>query len=136
VINKKIILLFITFFALFLSYPCNVLADTPDINEGNWTITVTMSVQGTEMPPQTYTNCLKKEDSVPFDTDPQSPDCNPENVKTSGDTVSWTIDCKGMTGKGSITYYGDSFRGDIIISNGQSKMIQHLEGRRTGPCTE
>lgn len=135
-INKKTILLFITFLTLFLSHTCNVLADSPDINEGNWTITVTMSAQGIQMPPTTYTNCLKKEDSVPFDKNPQSQSCKPENIKTSDNTVSWTMNCEGMTGKGSITYQGDSLKGDIIINTGQGEILQHLEGKRTGPCTE
>ena len=139
VINKKIILLFIIFFFLTLSHSFSALADSPDLNEGNWAIEVTMSVAGMQMPPMTYNSCLKKEDCVPFDTDSQSQqseECNPENVKVSGDTVSWTMDCEGMTGKGSITYFGDSLKGDIIISTGQGEMVQHLEGKRTGPCTQ
>lgn len=135
-INKKTISLFITFFALFLLYSGASFADTPDIEEGDWKITVTMNVQGMQMPPTTYSSCLKKEDCVPFDTDPQSQDCKPENVKVSGNTVSWTMDCEGMTGKGSITYHGDSLKGDIIINTGQGEMIQQLEGKKTGPCKE
>ena len=135
-INKKTILLFITFFAIIVSYSCTTFADTLDINEGNWKITVTMSAPGMQMPPTTYNSCLKKEDCVPFDTDPQSQDCKPENIKVSGNTVSWTMDCEGMTGKGSITYRGDSLKGKIIINTGQSEIVQHLEGERTGPCTE
>ena len=138
-INKKTFFLFITFFTLALSCSHSAFADSLDINEGNWAITVTMSVAGMQMPPMTYNNCLKKEDCVPFDTDPQSQqsqECNPKNIKVSGDTVSWTMECEGMTGKGSITYFGDSLKGDIIINTGQGEMIQHLEGKRTGPCKE
>ena len=137
--NKKIGLLFILFFFFALSFSWKAFADSPNLDEGNWTIEVTMSVPGMQMPPMTYNNCLKKEDCVPFDTDPQSQqsqECNPKNIKVSGDTVSWTMECEGMTGKGSITYFGDSLKGDIIINTGQGEMIQHLEGKRTGPCTK
>ena len=139
VLNKKIVLLIIVFFAIALSCGCSAFADTPDINGGNWEITVTISMPGMELPPTTYNNCLKKEDFVPFDSDPQSQqsqECKPKNIKTSGNTVSWTMDCEGMSGKGSITYYGDSLKGDIIITTAQGEMVQHLEGKRTGPCTE
>lgn len=138
-LNKKTILLIIIFFAITLSYSCSAFADTPDLDEGNWEITVTINMPGMQMPPTIYNNCLKKEDFVPFDSDPQSQqsqECKPQNIKVSGDTVSWTMNCEGMSGEGSITYHGDSLQGDIIINTGQGEMVQHLEGKRTGSCTE
>ena len=138
-INKKSILLFTLFFFLTLSFSCSAFADSPDLNEGNWAIEVTMIIAGMQMPPMTYNSCLKKEDCVPYDTNPQSQQsqkCSPKNLKVSGDTVSWTMDCEGMTGKGSITYFGDSLKGKIIINTDGGEMVQHLKGTRTGPCTK
>ncbi len=137
---KKTVQLLIIFSIIALSFNGLSFAGTPDINEGNWDITITMDMQGQQIPSETHNKCIKKEDIMPFDYSSQSneadSECKPKNVKISGNKVTWTMDCNGMTGNGEINYNGDTFQGEIIINSAQGKMTQHLEGERTGPCDE
>jgi hypothetical protein len=140
VLNKKLVLLLIVFFTIALSYNCPVFAGSPDIDEGSWDIAISMSMQGTQMPPRTHIKCIKKKDLMPFDSNSESgktdQECKPKNVETIGNKVTWTMDCEGMTGNGEINYYGDTFKGKIIINTADGEMVQHLQGKRTGPCKE
>ncbi len=137
---KKTVLLLIIIFIIAFSLNSSSFAGAPDINEGNWDITISMSMQGKQIPSETHSKCIKKEDIMPFDSNSQSneadSDCKPKNVEISGNKVTWIMDCNGMTGNGEINYNGDTFKGDIIINSAQGKMTQHLEGKRTGPCEE
>jgi len=120
----------------------------PDMNEGKWQITTKTEIKGMpmQMPPQTYTQCIKKEDIVP-ETQTQNnmnDECKILNHEVNGDTVTWEIECKSnnggvSTGKGTVTYNGDTMEGrvDINVSGGNMgdvKMIQHMNGKRIGDC--
>ncbi len=137
---KNTVRLFIISSIIALSFHSLSFAGTIDINEGNWDITITMNMQDQQIPSETHKKCIKKEDIMPFDSNSQSKEadseCKPKNVKISGNKVTWTMDCNGMTGNGEINYNGDTFQGDIIINSAQGKVTQHLEGKRTGPCEE
>ncbi|GAB6182438.1 DUF3617 domain-containing protein [Thermodesulfovibrio hydrogeniphilus] len=114
----------------------------PNINEGKWEITVTTAMSGMPMkiPPQTYTTCMNKKDYIPKqDSSYDQEKCKIINQEISGDTVSWTLECKGQEGtiitKGRLTYKGDSFEGEVStkIPN-QGEMLQKMSGKRIGPC--
>lgn len=56
--------------------------------------------------------------------------CEQKDVKTSGNTVTWKIECTGerkMTGSGSMTFQGeDSYKGESTF---------HMQDARRGPIT-
>ena len=64
--------------------------------------------------------------------------CEVSDMKTDGNTVSWTYVCKTeggeMTGKGKITYHGDRFDGQVTMDYMGMTMVTKMSGRRTGPC--
>lgn len=121
-----------------------VQAGGPNIREGKWEITTELEIPGmsSDMPQQSFTHieCLNKDDYVPqgSQTKGAGGNCVIKDVRTSGDTVSWTMHCNTgqgeMKGKGSITYNGDTFEGTMNSVMPGMEMIQHLQGRRIGDC--
>ena len=113
----------------------------PDMREGQWEITTKMEMVGMpmDMPPVTNTQCLTKKDLVPENSQPGQ-DCTFPETKTTGNTVTWKIECKGqggeMKGSGELTYSGDSFKGTMELQMPQSnmEMTGRMEGRRIGDC--
>jgi hypothetical protein len=110
-----------------------------DLNEGMWEITTKVKMQGMEIPPQTFSQCITKKDMVPQNNNPSQPgNCTVSDVQTSGNTVSWTVVCKTeggeMKGKGKITYQGDSFMGESTSEMMGMVIVTEMSGKRTGPC--
>ena len=143
---KKCILFFITALAFiyFMTVPAPADASEPNIQEGMWELTTKIEMDGmpSDMPRQEFvhTQCLTRDDYVPQgpQTSGSSGDCEIRDVRTSGDTVTWTMRCDTgqgeMTGKGRITYSGAAFEGRIDVVMSGMKMKQHLKGRRIGDC--
>ena len=113
----------------------------PDINEGEWEITVSFDVPGLpmKMPPNTYTQCIRKDQPVPKSEKPNQT-CEIKDIQTKGDAVTWTVTCTNsggkMTGKGVITYKDDRMEGTMTMTlEGQgANMISHYQGVRIGDC--
>jgi hypothetical protein len=110
-----------------------------DLHEGKWEITVEFDMPGMpmKMPPNTYTQCITKESAVPKDEKPNQT-CKTEDVKTKGNTITWTMVCTNpggkMTGKGTITYLKDEMNGSMTMKGQGIKMISHYKGQRIGEC--
>ncbi len=126
---------------LWIGFGVNVAFAGPDMNPGKWELTIDMEMPGMpmKMPSQTVVQCLTDKEMVP-DTQQGGQNCKINHVSTSGNTVTWTIDCDtpdGKTkGKGSITYNGDQMAGTVEIETGQEgmKIINKIKGRRIGDC--
>jgi hypothetical protein len=121
---------------------CSSSPSGPNLNEGRWEITSKVEVTNIPfpVPPVTYSQCLTKADYIPKpqETNTNNP-CNITKSEIVGDTVSWTLTCNSPEGqsitKGSITYKGDSFDGQITMTApGMPNLTQLMQGRRTGPC--
>ena len=115
---------------------------TPSVTmqEGKWEITSTLEMPGMPagvMKPQTFTTCLSQKDYVP--TDKEQKDCTMQDVKVDGNTVTWSVVCKDSSGKGRVTYAGNTFDGVIetIMREGAKEMSAKMtmKGRHIGPCT-
>ena len=84
------------------------------------------------------TECLTKENYVPQGSKVggSGRECEISDVRVSGDTVSWTMQCNTgqgtMNGEGSITYYGDTFEGTMNSVMSGMKLTQHPQGKRVG----
>jgi hypothetical protein len=123
--------------------PASKPAPSPSVNmqEGKWEITTTFEMPGMPadvMKPQTFTTCLSQKDYVPADKDQK--DCTMQDVKIDGNTVTWSMACKDSSGKGRVTYAGNTFDGFIetIMREGAKEMNakMSMKGRHIGPCTK
>ncbi len=133
----KIILLGLAFILALV--PVSWAGSGPDMNEGKWEITVETEIPGMpmKMPPATYTQCMRKDDPVPQDNQPNQK-CNIEDMKTKGNTVSWKIVCTNpggqMTGVGKVTYDKNKMNGTMTMTGQGMQMKTRLTGRRIGDC--
>lgn len=111
----------------------------PDFEEGEWEITVHFDMPGMpmKMPPNTYTQCLKRDNPVPKSEKPNQT-CTNTEIITIGNTVTWTATCTNrggeMTGIGEITYQKESMSGSMTMEIQQSKMVSQFKGLRIGAC--
>lgn len=112
-----------------------------NMKEGLWEITMTMDMPGmpVKMPPQTWTQCLTKKESIPQ----QDKDCKVIKSDLKGDVFTWTVQCKTpdgvMTGNGRMIYRGDSFEGLVSMATSGEKrkalgVTQNLRGKWVGKC--
>jgi hypothetical protein len=114
-------------------------ASDPDFREGEWEITVAVEMPGMamKMPASSYTQCMKKDTPVPQNDQPGQT-CEMKDMKTEGNTVSWTMICTNpggkMTGKGKVTYQKESMSGTMTMEGQGMQMISTFSGRRIGPC--
>lgn len=113
-----------------------------NMNEGQWEITTTVDMPGMPaeaMKPHTVTTCLSKSDYVP-NANPEKSDCKMVNQKIDGNTVSWNVVCKETSGKGTITYAGDSFSGimeSTMKQEGKEITVNmKMDGKHIGACPQ
>lgn len=70
----------------------------------------------------------------------KAPECDIKNVNQSGNTTSYTMECKQpkMTADNKITFSGQDFTMDMKMGMDQGgrmmNMTQHTEGKYLGPC--
>jgi len=115
----------------------------PNIKEGKWEISMKMEMPGMpmEMPPFIHTQCLTSKDFLPENSgQQQSQDCEAVDVKTSGDTVTWSTKCKGengpVSGTGTVTYKGKTFTGTMKVQQGGMEMTTRMNGKYIGKCSK
>lgn len=116
-------------------------SSSPAINmkDGLWEITTTVDMPGMPagmMKPQTFSTCLSRKEAVPKGK--SETDCTMKDVKTEGNTVSWTVVCKEATSKGRITYAGNTYEGlteSTVKQDGKEMTIKTtMKGKYIGPC--
>lgn len=116
----------------------------PNMKPGLWETSVRTEMAGMpmQMPPVTTRQCIREQDLVP-QTNSSGQACAVLDQNISRNTVTWRIECKAdnihSTGKGKITYHGDTFQGQIDMTMqqqgmGPMTMSQKLEGKRLGDC--
>ncbi len=105
-----------------------------------WESTSSMEVSGMAMPPQTVRNCAPEGDwKEPPTSQPPDAKCKVTDVKQSGKTTTWKMACDGeekMTGTGSMTRDGDTYRGTMNITSASGTMQMKLSGRKIGGACE
>jgi len=118
-----------------------------DMNEGDWKVTMTTTMQGMpfQMPPQTYsmTQCVTKEDLAPRNSNKK--DCVIKDQRLVGNTFYWKVVCDNKSskteGEGTITYSGASYTGNInarvtdMRGGTTMTILTKLSGRYVGPCS-
>lgn len=121
-----------------------VQASGPPMQEGRWEISTEVEMPGMpeDMAMQSFkhTECLTGDNFVPRNSKGSGSggECEINDVRISGNTVSWTMQCDTgqgtMNGEGSITYNGDTFEGTMKTVMSGMEINQYLQGRRIGDC--
>jgi len=114
-----------------------------DLKPGKYEITVKVEIPGMPggTPPQTMTQCLNEQNPVP-DSSAGAQGCKITDMKTTGDTVTYTMECnqQGTQTKstGKITYKGDSFEGTSETNMGPAAggmtVTTVVKGKRIDKC--
>jgi hypothetical protein len=137
--NRTYMIMAVTVLLLSTGFGAAALADTPNVKEGLWEITVKMEMPGMpmEMPEVKHTQCITEDNAVP-DTSQPGQQCKVISRSIAGDTVTWKMECDTPQGsvhsEGSITYHGDTFEGTASVTTEQMVMTQEMKGRRVGDC--
>lgn len=141
---KKMLILFVVLLPMLWTAGARA-----ELKEGLWEITTQMEMKGfpgmPAMQPATVRQCITKSNPVPQNKD-KDVDCKPVNVKNIGDTINYSMECKGRDGgviqtSGTSTYTGSSMSGTSttnIIKKGQPKiqMSVKTKGKYIGACTK
>jgi len=131
--------------AALLVAPAIALPAGPRVDAGEWEFETTMDLPGAPkgMPAMRFTSCLSQDNPVPRQAGPKSGDCKVAQQGASGDTYTWTVQCrdKNMASetKGKGVYRGATMEGVQTITFSQSgaparTMTQKMTGKRVGPC--
>jgi hypothetical protein len=114
-----------------------------DFKPGKYQITSETEMPGMPMkiPPQTFVQCVTKEDPVPVVQQGQN-GCAMKSQQVKGNRVSWEMECNQQgqvtTGTGEVTYSGTSFNGvfkvTIAAPTGNMTMTTKTRGERIGAC--
>jgi len=113
-----------------------------NMKDGLWEITSKIEMPGMPfaMPPQTFRQCLTKDNMIPRKEE-GTHECKILDKEIKGNTFTWTIRCTGSEGtylmKGKTTYNRDRFTGEMeMTSPDGTEMVQHMKGRRIGECNQ
>jgi hypothetical protein len=113
-----------------------------ETKEGQWEITTKTEMKGMQMPATTMKQCITNKDPVPQKQE-KGQDCKMKDQQVSGDTVTYTMECKSaegtMVSSGKMTYKANTFNGTTdttIKTKGQPdmKMMSTMTGKYLGPC--
>jgi hypothetical protein len=121
--------------------------DRPNLNPGNWEISMQMDMEGMpSRPPMTMTHCIKPDqvkDSQTFAQDMQKRNgkCAVSDLKADGGKLSYSFDCEGgAKGDVEMAFAGGTYEGTIKLTTGGGRgqgpmhVIQHIKARRVGDC--
>ena len=121
--------------ALLFLFSATLSFAAPNMEDGLWEITTTVDMPGMLSKSFTQTSCLTKEKPVPQTAESG---CTIKDMKTQGNTVTWTVVCKEGTSTGKVTYAGTTMEGfteTTVKTNGNTMTIKsRMKGKRIGPC--
>jgi len=121
--------------ALLLLFSASFSFSAPNMEDGLWEITSTVDMPGMPSRSFTHTSCLTKEKAVPQTAESG---CTIKDMKTQGNTVTWTVVCKEATSTGKVTYTGTTMDGVVqttVNTGGQTRTMKStMKGKRIGPC--
>ncbi len=106
-------------------------------DDESWEISTRMDMPGMAMPAVKHTSCLPRGGAYKPDGGPKDKNCQMSDVRVSGYTTSWKMQCSGrepMTGSGEMTRTADSLNGTIKMNMQGMQVTQVMTGRRVGNC--
>jgi hypothetical protein len=130
--------------SLLLGVAAGPALGAPDVQTGMWEVHVKTEMPGMPMaiPPVTHRYCLTKKDLVPNSSPQPGQTCRMVDRKTSGNTVTWRVECNSngyhSSGTGKIQFSGTRYHGEMTFHMNEGgqvmEMHQVMEGRRVGAC--
>ncbi|MBK5259198.1 MAG: DUF3617 family protein [Thermoanaerobaculia bacterium] len=114
-------------------------ADSSPVKAGKWEFSFQMEIPGMpfKIPPVKTTHCVTEEDAQSaIPQDKNNKDCKVGDYKTSGNTISWTVDCpkQKTKGEGEITYDGDTMDGSMKLTTDGTESTTKYSGKYLGKC--
>jgi hypothetical protein len=114
------------------------------VKPGKWQWTMRMEVPQlpVQMPAVKFEGCVTEKDAEDIKNgiprDKKAKDCTYSDVKVEKGTITWTLDCpeQKMTGKGAITYKGNSMTGKMDLLMNEQEMSAKYTGKFLGACDE
>ncbi len=112
-----------------------------DLNfkEGLWELTLVMEMPGMPMPmpPQTFTHCLTRDNSLP--TPPEGfQECKVSKMEVKGSRIIWEWACDTGEGPaavgGEMEYQGDRLIGFLRVRQEDMEVVQKLSGKWLREC--
>jgi hypothetical protein len=117
-----------------------VFAEENPIKAGKWQISVQMEMPGMpfKMPPVKMNHCITQDDAKSAVPQDQNKDCKMADYDLDGNTITWTVECpkQKLTGKGRITYDGDTMEGEMRLNADGQEMTTKYAGKRLGECDQ
>jgi hypothetical protein len=112
--------------------------------DGLWEMTTQVEMKGMSqaMPPATFRQCITRSEPVPRNQD-KNYACKTTAQKISGNTVSYSVECKGKDGllltTGKSTYSGSTMEGSSttnfkVKGQPEMQMAGKIKGKYIGPC--
>ena len=133
----------IVLLTLALSWTALAQMQSP-MREGNWAITMKMSMPGMpmEMPPMTQTQCVTpamvKDPQASMPKGPNGGDCKLSDYKVTASTASYKMVCTKpapMTATAEMKFTGtDAYTGTMSIDSSGQKMSMTYDAKRLGDC--
>lgn len=83
----------------------------------------------------TSTVCAPKRDWKEPPRGPGDDKCKVENLRRTGDRMTWTMTCtepKGMTGEGEMVHKGDGYTGKMTMRSEEGEMRMKMRGKLLG----
>lgn len=126
-------------------------AKLPDMmNPGLWDMTVQMQMAGVpmQMPSQHYKHCITQADldknhGIPKPQNTKDMSCKITNFSRSGDTINYSMECKGKNGdmqmQGTTTFDSrDAYHGTMHMTGQaegrQMDVTTNVQAKRLGDC--
>lgn len=127
-------------FLIITAVPCAAF----EFNPGQYEITSSVEMPGMpagSIPAQTMVQCMTQKDPVPKTGD-AGQDCKIKNIKQSGNTMTWDMECvqqgQKITSQGQMTFSKDKFKGTSTIhmgpEAGNMTVVTRISGTRLGDC--
>ena len=114
-----------------------------NMKEGKWEIVTSINMEGVPfpMPPMKTTHCYTKKDlasnasTLPSGSSKKN-DCEIQDQKVSGNTVTWTTVCKdGSRGSGEASYKGSSYTATMkMTAKDGGASTTTIRAKRIGDC--
>jgi hypothetical protein len=133
----------VTLLTLALSWTLLAQGSSSPMREGNWEVTVKMTMpgMGMEMPPMKQMQCVTaamiKDPQSALPKGPGQGDCKVTNYKLSGNSATYTMTCKEppMTAEGEMKYSSpDAYTGTLKLDMGGQIMTLVHDAKRIGDC--
>ncbi len=128
---------------VLLVFAAPLLAAPPNMQPGNWEISMKIQVEGVPfpMPPIKTTHCYTKQDlednskTLPSGSGKKN-DCEVKDMKVAGNSATWNLVCKdGAKGAGEITYKGTTYDATLkMTTKDGDKSTTNIKAKRLGDC--